>query len=132
MAEAMARKYGSDVLVPSSAGLSPAFNNHALTRSVLAEINIDLGDHVPRNFSEIELGKYDLIVNMSGSPLSRTVNMPVENWDVMDPIGKKEPEFRAVRADIEMRVMQLILRLRTGKLVLRSKPAWARHSLTNG
>lgn len=125
MAEAMARKYGSDVLVASSAGLSPALNNHALTRAVLEEVNIDLGDHVPRRFTDVDLTKYDLIVNMSGSRLTNTGGLPVENWDVKDPYGKKEPEFRAARADIEMRVMQLILRLRTGKLVLKAKPAWA-------
>ena len=121
----MARKYGGDVLVAASAGLSPAMNNTPLTRSVLAEVNIDLGDHMPRRFSEQDLSKYDLIVNMSGSTLTNTGGVPVENWEVKDPYGKKEPEFRAARADIEMRVMQLVLRLRTGKLVLRTKPAWA-------
>jgi len=121
----MARKYGSDVMVPASAGLAPAVNNHALTRSVLAELNIDLGEHMPRRLSAVDLTKYDLIVNMSGSELTSTMEIPVETWVVKDPMGKKEEEFRAVRADIEMRVMQLILRLRTGKLVLRSKPAWA-------
>ena len=102
MAEAMARKYGSDVLVASSAGLSPALNNHALTRAVLAEVNIDMGDHVPGRFTDVDLSKYDLIVNMSGSGLTNTGGLPVENWDVKDPYGKKEPEFRAARADIHL------------------------------
>lgn len=125
MAEAMARKYGSDVLTAASAGLSPAMSNHALTRSVLGEINIDLGDHEPRKFSDVDLSKFDLIVNMSGSKLSDALGVPVENWSVKDPYGKKEPEFRAARSDIEMRVMQLILRLRTGKLNFERKPSWA-------
>jgi protein-tyrosine-phosphatase len=124
MAEAMARKYGSDVLVASSAGLTPALNNHALTRAVLSELNIDLGEHMPRSFTDINLSKFDLIVNMSGSTLTATNGVQVETWNVTDPMGKQAPEFRAARDDIEMRVMNLILRLRTGKLVLRTKPAW--------
>ena len=124
MAEAMARKYGSDVLVASSAGLTPALNNHALTRSVLSELNIDLGEHMPRRFTDIDLSKFDLIVNMSGEKLTATKGVPVENWNVKDPMGRQAPEFRVARNDIEMRVMNLILRLRTGKLVLRTKPAW--------
>jgi arsenate reductase (thioredoxin) len=125
MAEAMARKYGSDVLVASSAGLAPAPVSHELTRTVLAEINIDMGDHIPRRLSDVDLSRYDLIVNMSGSQLSGDLGVPVENWDVKDPYGRPEAEFRAARADIEMRVMQLILRLRTGKLTFNRKPAWA-------
>jgi arsenate reductase (thioredoxin) len=118
MAEAMARKYGTDVMIASSAGIAPALNSHALTRAVLAELNIDLGDHVPRRLSDVDLSQYDLVVNMSGTRLGADLGVPVENWDVKDPYGKPEAEFRQARSDIEMRVMQLILRIRTGKLNL--------------
>ena len=52
MAEALARKYGSDVLEVSSAGLTPQTNSHAYTRSVLKEKNVELGDHLPRGFRD--------------------------------------------------------------------------------
>jgi arsenate reductase len=116
MAEAMARKYGADVIEPSSAGLSPQMNNHAFTRSVLKEKNVELGDHLPRRFRDLDLREYDLVVNMSGSMLPANLGVPVENWNVDDPYGGTEDDFRQAREVIEMAVMRLILRARLGKL----------------
>jgi arsenate reductase (thioredoxin) len=116
MAEAMARKYGSDVLEVSSAGLTPSIVTTPFTRSVLAEKNIDLGEHMPRPFQELNQKDYDLIVNLSGVPLPRNITVPVEDWNVEDPMGRKEEEFRKTRETIEMLVMRLILRARLGKL----------------
>jgi arsenate reductase (thioredoxin) len=116
MAEAMARKYGADVIEPSSAGLSPQMNNHAFTRSVLKEKNVELGDHLPRRFRDLDLREYDLVVNMSGSMLPANIGVPVENWNVDDPYGGTEDDFRQAREVIEMAVMRLILRARLGKL----------------
>lgn len=115
MAEALARKYGSDVLEVRSAGLMPAQSNTPYTRSVLAEKNVDLGDHLPTPFRSADLKQCDLIVNMSGSPLPRDLGIPVENWAVDDPMGKNQDEFRRAREVIEMLVMRLVLRARLGK-----------------
>jgi protein-tyrosine-phosphatase len=116
MAEALARKYGSDVLTASSAGLWPAVQSHAVTRSVLREINVDLGQHSPRALSALDLSQYDLIVNISGEPLPVAPGLEVETWNVEDPYGRSEDEFRRARGEIEMKVMNLILRIRTGKI----------------
>jgi arsenate reductase (thioredoxin) len=116
IAEALARKYGSDVLEVSSAGLSPQLSNHAFTRSVLKEKNVELGEHLPRRFRELNLREFDLIVNMSGSTLPVNVGVPVENWNVDDPYGGTEDDFRRAREVIEMAVMRLILNVRLGKL----------------
>lgn len=116
MAEALARKYGSDVLVVSSAGISPAIHNHVLTRSVLLERNVELGDHIPRKFRDLDVSRYDMIVNISGQPIPQNLGIPVENWTIEDPMGGNEDQFRRTRDEIEMLVMRLILRVRTGKL----------------
>lgn len=116
MAEALARKYGSDVLEPSSAGLSPAMQNTPFTRSVLAEKNVDLGAHLPRRFYDLAVSDYDIIVNISGIALSKNLAVPVEDWTVADPMGGSEDDFREAREKIEMLVMNLILRVRLGKL----------------
>ena len=116
MAEALARKYGSDVLEVSSAGLTPAINTTPYTRKVLEEKNVDLGAHVPRRFHDLDLSQYDLIVNMSGTMLPKNLGVPVEDWQVDDPMGRSESDFRAAREVIEMLVMRLILRVRLGKL----------------
>jgi protein-tyrosine-phosphatase len=112
MAEAFARKYGSDVIIASSAGLTPAANTVPFTRQVLAEKNVDLGDHLPRRFRDLDLGDYDLIVNMSGAKISEDIGVPVENWNVKDPFGGSDLEYRRARDEIEMAVMRLVLRIR--------------------
>ena len=105
-----------DVLEVSSAGLTPATNTTPYTRKVLEEKNVDLGDHVPRRFHDLDLSQYDLIVNMSGIALPKNLGVPVEDWQVDDPMGRSEDDFRAAREVIEMLVMRLILRVRLGKL----------------
>ncbi|MBC8167681.1 MAG: hypothetical protein H7Y20_17660 [Bryobacteraceae bacterium] len=42
-------------------------------------------------------------------------DVPVETWDVPDPYGRSEKTFQQTRDQIEMLVMNLILRIRTGK-----------------
>ncbi len=115
MAEALARKYGSDVLEATSAGLSPALNTQVSTRSVLAEKNIDLGAHCPRRYTDLDLKQYDLVINMSGHKITAP-GVPLETWDVRDPYGGSDDDFRATRELLEMMVMRLILRIRTSKL----------------
>jgi arsenate reductase len=122
MAEALARKYGSDVIEPSSAGLSPAFDTYSLTRSVLMEKNVDLGDHLPRRVRDLDLTDYDLLVNISGLKLPANLGIPVEDWEVKDPFGGPPEDFRRAMEEIEMLVMRLILRIRTGKFDSASRP----------
>jgi arsenate reductase len=115
MAEAMARKYGSDVINPASAGLSAVAVSYPLTKSILLEKNVDPGIHIPRRFTDMKLKNFDLIVNMSGETLPMDAGVPVEVWEIEDPFGRTEETFRKVRDEIEMRVMHLILRIRTQK-----------------
>ena len=48
--------------------------------------------------------------------MPRSLGVAVEDWNVDDPMGKSEDEFRQTREIIEMLVMRLILRARLGKL----------------
>jgi protein-tyrosine-phosphatase len=71
---------------------------------------------MPRSLDELDLSRFDLIVNMSGMKLPSGIRVPVEDWAVTDPYGASEPIYRKVCDDIESRVMRLILRIRTGKI----------------
>jgi protein-tyrosine-phosphatase len=115
MAEAFARTYGSDVLEASSAGIYPSVTNSSVTRTVLREKNIDLGDHMPRSLVDVNLDDIDLIVNMSGQKLPSS-KIRVEDWPVQDPYGANGVVYRKVAGEIEMLVMRLILRIRAGKI----------------
>lgn len=114
MAEGFARAYGSDVLSAESAGLAPAMSISPLTHKVMLEKNIDLGHLFPRNLDALK-GKFDLVINISGSQVPATIDAPVEEWDILDPIGRSEEIFRAVRDEIEDRVMRLVLTMRNRK-----------------
>ena len=119
MAEGFARTYGSDVLQASSAGLAPAMAVAPLTHKVMLEKNIDIGNIFPKDFKTV-LGAADLIVNMSGYELPVKTALPMEQWEIRDPIGEGEEVYRQVRDEIEQRVMRLILGMRVRK---ENKPA---------
>jgi arsenate reductase len=119
MAEAFARAHGSDVLEAQSAGLAPALAVAPLTHVVMLEKDIDLGDFYPKEMGRIQdsVDGADLIINMSGYELQLRNPVPVEEWDVPDPIGEPEEVFREVRDEIERRVLLLIETLRSRKTV---------------
>ncbi|MBV9611230.1 MAG: hypothetical protein JO091_02105 [Acidobacteriaceae bacterium] len=112
MAEGFARKYGSDVMEPFSAGLSPAAIVQPLTKTVMEEKNINLDAQYPKSLDAVDVSGCDLIVNMSGVKLPTRMPIEVREWRVEDPIGRDEETYIAVRDQIEMAVMRLILDLR--------------------
>jgi arsenate reductase len=111
MAEAFARAYGSDIMLARSAGLSPSMIIQPLTRQVLAERNLSVDDHFPKDMEIARHEPFDLVVNMSGFPVAVPGARAVE-WAVPDPIGRPEAVYRTVASQIEGLVMQLILELR--------------------
>ncbi|MGC9970207.1 MAG: arsenate reductase ArsC [Bryobacteraceae bacterium] len=111
MAEAFARRYGSDVLDPQSAGLAPAGFIAPDTRQVMLEKGIELLGSESKGFDETG-DDFDLIVNMSGYPLPPFLPTPVRDWKVEDPISLDLDRHREIRDRIEGLVVGLILELR--------------------
>ena len=122
MAEGFARAYGSDVLTAESAGLAPAMMLAPLTHKVMLEKNIDLGHLFPRSVEDLK-GRFDLVINLSGGVVPRSITAPVEDWKIQDPIGKSEEVFRRVRDEIEQNVMRLVLAMRNRKPAQSAGPA---------
>ena len=115
MAEAFARHYGSDVIVPASAGTHPAMGIARDTKKVMKEKDIDLSAHFPKSVSHMARIPFDLVINMSGSrmPESLSARATVVDWAVDDPIGLKYEGHCEVRDELEKLVMKLILDLRS-------------------
>jgi arsenate reductase len=111
MAEAFARAYGADAIIASSAGVSPAAIIAPLTRKVLIEKNVPIGDQYPKGMEMAQREPFDIVVNMSGLPLAMEAKRVVD-WRVQDPIGHDEGVYRQVAAQLEAMVMRLILELR--------------------
>src|SRR3954451_16219027 len=110
MAEGFARTYGKDVISPESAGLAPAMSVPLETRQTMAEKNIDISTHSPKPVSVFPHGHFDLVINLSGYPISG--HSSATEWKVRDPIGGTPEQYRATRDHIEQLVMKLILDLR--------------------
>jgi arsenate reductase len=112
MAEGFANLYGKDVLVATSAGLAPVVSIVAETVYIMNELNVDVSKHVPMPYDPAQADKYDIVVNMSGYKLPGRQPKQVLEWKIRDPYLQSPDVYRAVRDDIEDRVMSLILRLR--------------------
>jgi arsenate reductase (thioredoxin) len=112
MAEGFARKYGSDVLEPSSAGFAPANIVQPLTKKVMEAKNINIDDQFPKNLDQVGVAQFDLIVNMSGNKLPDRLPVEVREWTIEDPIGQTEATYMHVCDQLENQVMRLILDLR--------------------
>jgi len=112
MAEAFARTYGSDVIIPASAGLTPAYDLPAETVNAMKEKNIDLTGQFPKSFRQLKRAQFDLVINMSGFSFPWEKGVPTEEWPVPDPISMDYEEHCQVRDQIESLVMKLILDLR--------------------
>ena len=99
MAEAFARTYGSDILMPHSAGLTPAMAVAPLTIQVLEERNVQATGQFPKSLAMVSRQPFDLVINMSGQPLAIPQTRMVE-WSVPDPIGQKPEIYRSVASQI--------------------------------
>jgi arsenate reductase len=113
MAEAFARVYGSDVIIPASAGLAAAAVIAPDTMQAMHDKSIDLRDQFPKSLRHMSRVQFDLVVNMSGEPLPGDLKRAREvDWEVPDPVTMSFDEHCEIRDLIERRVMQLILELR--------------------
>ncbi len=112
MAEAFARTLGGDILVAESAGLLPSDGISKYARLVMLEKNIPIRKRTPKLLSDFNLAKFDLVVNMTGRPLTFVHAGDVVEWDVSDPAGRKLTNHRAVRDRIEALVRNLVANLR--------------------
>ena len=108
MAEAFARAQGRGVIEPSSAGVYPASMVAPDTMRAMAEKGLDLKGQFPKNVNQLDLAKFDLIVDMSGGLMEGAPKTPVEVWDVPDPVVMEYEEHCRVRDRIELLVKDLI------------------------
>lgn len=112
MAEGFARTYGSDVMIPASAGLAPASAVAPDTIRAMDEKNIDLRDHFPKSLRQLGRADFDLVINMTGVFLPKEFKGRIVDWEVSDPVFMEYAEHCQIRDIIEALVMKLVLELR--------------------
>lgn len=109
MAEAFARAYG---LEAESAGTRPAASVSRNAVAVMAEKGIDMTGHTPKLLDFTRLGEFDRTITMGCGVAESCPSLRTdEDWGLDDPVGQPLGVFRAVRDDIEDRVLELKARL---------------------
>jgi arsenate reductase len=118
IAEAVARHSASDIIIASSAGVSPLGRIQESTRKVLLERGIRPDGQFSKSLHDDTLFQpADLIINMSGIPGSSLFPTgKFEDWDVEDPYGEDMETYRRICDDIEVRVADLAARLRAQQI----------------
>jgi arsenate reductase len=118
MAEGLARAFHGDVVDVVSAGSRPAGWVHPLAIRALAEIGIDIRDHVSKSAEPFLTQPFDVVITVCDSASADCPNWPgakrIEHWSVKDPsYGPDDPatrydRFVATRDDLARRIEELI------------------------
>ena len=115
MAEGFANHYGSDVVIATSAGLSPMPQIVNATVEAMAEAGVDISAHIPSWYEPLLAARYDIVVNMSGFRLPGKPPKELIDWQVEDPFTKSTATYRRVRDGLEDSVKSLLQSLRRRK-----------------
>lgn len=117
MCEHLLRQMAGHQFYVDSAGVRPGDNDGFVT-SVMAELNLDLSQHIPKGFDELVDNSFDYIISLSPEAhhhaleLTRTLACQVIYWPTMDPSltqGNRQNQLDAYR---QLRD-QLIQRIRS-------------------
>jgi arsenate reductase len=112
MAEGFARAYGWDVCIPASAGVAPASRIDSNAVRLMGDVGIDIASGFPKHVALMTRLGFDVIVNISGRDMPVEVSVPVVVWDVEDPVGATDDEYRRARDLIQKLTIELIAKLR--------------------
>jgi len=89
-------------------GTHPADHVHEEVITVMDEIGIDLSDRTPREVSTETLNACDVVATMGCSTLELDADsVEVRDWALDDPDGQDLDAVRAIRDEIEERVVAL-------------------------
>lgn len=105
MAEGLLKRLHGRRIYVDSAGLR-AEPTDAFAIAVMDEIGIDMAQHRPKSFEDLEDSSFDLIVSLSPEAqhhaveMTRTMACDVEFWNTLDPSiieGSRETRLQAYR-----------------------------------
>jgi len=112
MAEGFARLHGGARVEALSAGSRPSGRINPRAIQFMAEVGVDLSSHTSKSLDQIE-GEFAAVVTMGCGdncpwlPAQRRID-----WQLVDPKDLSDADYRAVRDDIEARVVALLSTLR--------------------
>ncbi len=111
MAEAFAKKYGTDKFEISSAGNKPASKVNQVVVDAMKEKGIDISQNKPKLLTFQMAQESDLIITMGCNDQGVCPGpffKPTVDWKLEDPKGKPIEKVREIRDQIERQVQELI------------------------
>lgn len=117
MAQAFAAIHGSAAVTAFSAGSKPSGKINPKAIAAMHELGYDLSTHHSKSLIEIPDAEYEFAVTMGCGdecPFVKARNR--EDWDIPDPKGMDESDFRKVRDLIEGKVVGLLERMQATDL----------------
>ncbi|MBO9578372.1 MAG: arsenate reductase ArsC [Microbacteriaceae bacterium] len=101
--------YAGDRAVGTSGGSEPADQVNPVAIAVMAERGIDISKEYPKPWTTVGLQAADAIITMGcGDECPYYPGKRYEDWELTDPKGKDLETVRAIRDDIEQRVIGLL------------------------
>jgi arsenate reductase (thioredoxin) len=112
MAAALLERHAAGRVVVRSAGSTPAGEINPAVVAVMAEIGIDLSEAVPKILTTEAVEGSDVVVTMGcGDACPVFPGKRYLDWELDDPAGKSVDEVRAIRDQIDERVLSLVSEL---------------------
>jgi arsenate reductase (thioredoxin) len=112
MAAAFCRHHGRGRVDVESAGTAPADAVHPVVVEAMRERGVDLTGVVPRLLTPEIAADVDVLVTMGcGETCPVLPRVRVIDWPIADPSGLPLERVRAIRDDIERRVVALVAEL---------------------
>ena len=109
MAQAFARMHGGNAVHAESAGSRPSGVVNPRAVEFMAERGYDLSTHASKSLEQIGDGEWDAVVTMGcGDNCPWVPAKRREDWALPDPKHMPADDYRAVRDEIERRVIDLI------------------------
>jgi arsenate reductase (thioredoxin) len=115
IAERLFREAADGVHEARSAGAAPGRDVHPEAVAVLAELNIDASDHLPRQLDAALMEWADVVVAACDGVCPVVTGKRNENWHLPDPMGLPLDEVRVIRDEIKRRVDTLLDELATDR-----------------
>jgi arsenate reductase (thioredoxin) len=111
MAERLFQRAADGRHAARSAGSAPGPRAHAVVLDALREIGIDASDHVPHRLDDERIGWADVVVATCDDACPVIPGRRYVAWQLPDPKTMPLDEVRALRDEIERRVVELVAEL---------------------
>lgn len=120
MAAGFLRSLGGDDVEVLSAGSAPKDAINPVAVAAMAELGIDISEHIPQILTVDAVRESDVVITMGcGDACPIFPGKRYEDWELDDPAGQGIEEVRLIRDEIRARIDALLADLRSTTTSLR-------------